>query len=135
MVFRKESKNQNFILNFRPLRTYFEEEAATSTTSAMHQWKALVKPAFDHQITEFDHEYLILITRFTEILVPKQEYRVRTGAEYSVRCPSFQDCGNELYHALHYWRFGFCSSIRSTKRKSMTLFCTAKLNPCTTKKH
>jgi len=53
----------------------------------MHQWKALVKPAFDHQITEFDHEYLILITRFTEILVPKQEYRVRTGAEYSVRCP------------------------------------------------
>jgi hypothetical protein len=36
-VFREESKNQpkqKFILNFRPLRACFEEEAATSTTSA-----------------------------------------------------------------------------------------------------
>ncbi len=29
-------------LNFRPLRRYFEEEAAIFTTSAIHQWKALV---------------------------------------------------------------------------------------------
>jgi hypothetical protein len=43
----KETKNQlkqTSILNFRPLRPYFEEEAATSTTSVIHQWKALVKP-------------------------------------------------------------------------------------------
>ena len=59
--------------NLRPLRTYFEEEAATSTTSAIHQGKALVKPDFDHQIPDFDNEYLILTTRSTEILVPKQE--------------------------------------------------------------
>jgi hypothetical protein len=49
------------------LWTYFEEEAAFSTTNAIHQWKALVKLDFDHQITEFDHEYLILTTRYTEI--------------------------------------------------------------------
>jgi len=42
-----------------------------------------VKPEFDHQIPEFDHEYLILITA---PLKPKQEYRVRTGAQYSVCC-------------------------------------------------
>ena len=33
---------QTVFSNFRPLRTYFEEEAATSTTSAIHQRKALV---------------------------------------------------------------------------------------------
>jgi len=40
-----------------------------------------VKPEFDHHVPEFDHEYLNLTSRSTEILVPKQEYRVRTGAE------------------------------------------------------
>jgi hypothetical protein len=34
------------ILNFRPLRAYFEEEEVTSTTSVIHHWKALVKPEF-----------------------------------------------------------------------------------------
>ena len=29
-------------LNFQPLRTYFEEEAATSTTRVIHQWKVLM---------------------------------------------------------------------------------------------
>jgi hypothetical protein len=48
-VFRKEPQDrqkQPFILNFIPLRTNFEEEAAIFTTSAIHQWKALVKPEF-----------------------------------------------------------------------------------------
>ncbi len=46
-------------------RTYFEEEAATSTPSVIQQWIALVKPAFDNHIPEFDHEYLNLNTRST----------------------------------------------------------------------
>jgi hypothetical protein len=37
---------QKSILNFRPLRTRFEEEAAISTPSVIHPWKALVKPEF-----------------------------------------------------------------------------------------
>jgi hypothetical protein len=88
VVFRKEPQDrqkQTFILNFIPLRTYFEDEAVISTPSAIQQWLALVKPEFDHQIPEFDHKYLILTTRSTEILVPKQDYRVRKSAEYI--CP------------------------------------------------
>jgi hypothetical protein len=43
---------------------------ATSTPSAIQQWIALVKPEFDHHVPGFDHEYLNLTTRSTEILVP-----------------------------------------------------------------
>jgi hypothetical protein len=49
VVFWKEKQNQpkqTSILNFRPPLTYFEEEAATYTTSIIHQWKTLVKPEF-----------------------------------------------------------------------------------------
>jgi len=33
-------------------RTHFEEEAATSTSSVIQQWIALVKPEFDNHIPE-----------------------------------------------------------------------------------
>ncbi len=50
-----------------------EDEAATSTPSVIQQWIVLVKSKFAHHVSEFDHEYLNLTTRSTEI--PKQEYR------------------------------------------------------------
>jgi len=40
----KNQKNQTYILNFRPLRTYFEDEAATSTPSVIQQWIAHTYP-------------------------------------------------------------------------------------------
>jgi len=83
----KKLKNQTkqiFILNFRPLRTCFEKEA-TSTPSVIHLWKALVKPEFGPRITEYEHEYLNLTTRSTEILVLKQTYRIRKAAIFAVR--------------------------------------------------
>jgi hypothetical protein len=55
--YRKEPKNQpnqTLIFNFRPLRRYFEEAAATSTTSVINQWKALVKPELA-PLPEFCH--------------------------------------------------------------------------------
>ena len=45
MIFWKEAQDQpklTIILNFQPLRTNFEEEAAISSPSVIHQWKALV---------------------------------------------------------------------------------------------
>ena len=45
VIFWKEAQDQpklTIILNFQPLRTNFEEEAAISTPSVIHQWKALV---------------------------------------------------------------------------------------------
>ena len=47
--FRKDAQDkpkQASISNFRPLQTYFEEEAATSATSVMNPWKALVEGKF-----------------------------------------------------------------------------------------
>ena len=69
-VFRKdttEPTETDINLNFRPLRPYFEEEAATSTTSAIHQRKARVKPEFEAPLPEFSHQYPNLATRSTEI--------------------------------------------------------------------
>ena len=62
----------------------FEEEAATSTMSVIHQWKALVKPEIWTLLLRTKDEFLNLYSRSTEILVPKQAYRVRTGAKYDV---------------------------------------------------
>ena len=53
-------------LNFQPLRTYFEEEAATSTPRVIHRWKGLVKPDFWAHYPRTAEEYLILGTRPTE---------------------------------------------------------------------
>jgi hypothetical protein len=73
-VFRKESKNKpkpNFILNFRPMRTYFQEEAAIFTTNVIHQWKAPVKPGFWRLFLRTTHEYLNLDSRSIEIWYQK----------------------------------------------------------------
>jgi hypothetical protein len=56
----------------------------TSTSSVIHQWKGLVKPELWAPLPEISHHYLDSATRSTEILEPKQAYRVQTGAKYAV---------------------------------------------------
>jgi hypothetical protein len=62
--FGKKFKNQQkiIILNFRPLRAYFEEESATWTPIVIHQWRAICRARIlgtivlnSRRIPEFGH--------------------------------------------------------------------------------
>jgi hypothetical protein len=114
-VFRKETQNQlkqTFNLKFRLLRAYFEEEAATSTTSVIHQWKALVKPEFWSPLSDFCHQYLTFATRPIEILVPKQEYRVRQVRNVlSVCAVSAPSSGRNRFPIHSYVSLFFCMFV------------------------
>jgi hypothetical protein len=46
---------------------------------------SLIYSLSDPRITEYEHEYLNLTTRSTEILVLKQTYRIRKAAIFAVR--------------------------------------------------
>jgi len=76
-ISERQPKPTEIDLNFKfpTLRTYFEDEVASSTPSVIHQWKALVKLEFWTPLNRTAEEYLNLDTRSTEILVPKQEYQ------------------------------------------------------------
>ena len=86
---RATEPKQTSNLNFRPLRPYFEEEEATSTTSAIHNTS--VESPCECRILDTVFTYHRLIPEFRHQpcwnLVPKQTYRVRTGAKCSVSSP------------------------------------------------
>jgi hypothetical protein len=86
---RATEPKQTSNLNFRPLRPYFEVEEATSTTSAIHNTS--VESPCECRILDTVFTYHRLIPEFRHQpcwnLVPKQTYRVRTGAKCSVSSP------------------------------------------------
>lgn len=84
-VFRKDPQKpskQSFFFKLPTTAANCEEETATSTTSIIHQGKALVKSKNWALLPESCHQNLIYATRSTEILVPNKAYRVRTDAKY-----------------------------------------------------